>query len=269
MTSLVRKPHVAGSFYPAEPQALRDYLQKVIEPTAPTIQAKAVIIPHAGYLYSGRTAAEVIRRINIPKTAFLIGPNHWGVGEAFALFSCGSWENPLGKVPVDEEFASGLLESSHDIRVDTEAHFREHSLEVEIPFLQYRNPSVAVVPLLIGTLNWDNVADVAFSMEEFLRTRSDFLIVCSTDMNHYENDKITREKDGYALEAIKALDEKTFRRAVVLHQISMCGCIPVYMTLILSKSMGAKRAELVDYRTSADASGDRDRVVGYAGFIIY
>ena len=227
-----------------------------------------MILPHAGYIFSGKTAAEVIRRVEIPEVCFLIGPNHRGQGHPFALVSEGSWETPLGGTSIDRDFASGLLEACHDFRSDTQAHEEEHSLEVEIPFLQYQNPQVKIVPLIIGALDLEWSREVALSLIEFLRTRSRFLIVASTDMNHYESDEATRKKDRYALQAIEALDEESFSRAVKLYHITMCGFIPVYMTLIVAKALGATKTTLVDYRTSAEASGDYDRVVGYAGFII-
>lgn len=234
----------------------------------PSRQAKAIILPHAGYLYSGKTAGEVMRRTQIPETCFLIGPNHWGYGHPFAIVSAGSWETPLGAVEIDHNFASGLLEACHDLRKDDGAHEKEHSLEVEVPFLQYRNPQVKIVPLVIGTLDWDRSREVALALTEFLKTRRGVLIVASTDMNHYESDEATRKKDRYALQAIEALDPEGLRKAITHQRITMCGAVPVYMALFLIHALGGKKAHLVDYRTSADASGDYDRVVGYAGFII-
>lgn len=264
----VRKPYVAGSFYPAQASELREFLATSLTPFSPLVQPKAVILPHAGYLYSGRTAAEVVRRVQIPDVCFLVGPNHGGEGHPFALFSEGGWETPLGVAPIERDFAGALLEASHDLSPDSEAHAREHSLEVEVPFLQHRHPEVKIVPLVIGSLNQDWVRRVALSLIETLKTQTRFLIVASTDMSHYESDEAVRKKDPYALRAIEALDEEGLAETVKRHRISMCGLMPVYFALILLKALGAKKATLIDYRTSAEASGDYDRVVGYAGFII-
>lgn len=234
----------------------------------PLRQAHAVIVPHAGYVYSGRTASEVLRRVKIPDVCFLLGPNHAGEGHPFALFPEGVWETPLGPIAIEREFASGLLEASHDLCADPGAHEREHSLEVETPFLQYRNPTVKIVPLLIGTLDLSWTQEVALSLTEFLKGRSGFLIVASTDMTHYESDEATRRKDRFALQAIESLDAEALARAVEFHRITMCGFVPVYLTLLLVRSLGAQKATLIDYRTSAEASGDYERVVGYAGFIV-
>ena len=209
-----------------------------------------------------------MRRVKVPETSFLIGPNHRAQGHPFALIPEGIWETPLGNVPIDRDFASGLLEASHDLTSNFDAHEKEHSLEVEVPFLQYRSPQVKIVPLIIGTLDVDRAHEVACSLVEFLKSRSRFLIVASTDMSHYESDEDTRQKDRYALQAIEALDEVGLRRAVERYRITMCGYVPVYMTILLAKALGVTKATLVDYRTSADTSGDYDRVVGYASFII-
>lgn len=269
LTSPVRKPHVAGSFYPADPKTLQASLQACLAPSSPSpVQPRAVILPHAGYMYSGKTAGRVLQKVRVPDLCFLVGPNHRGAGEPFALFSEGVWETPLGPVPVDSEFASGLLEACHDLRNDSLAHEEEHSLEVELPFLRYQNPALRIVPLLVGTIDLDWTREAALSLVEFLKTPKEFLLVVSTDMNHYENDQATREKDRYALAAIQALDEEAFRKAIEHYRISMCGFAPVYLSLIVLKALGARRAALIDYTTSAEASGDYDRVVGYAGFII-
>lgn len=226
------------------------------------------MLPHAGYFYSAKTACEVLRRVEVPELCFLIGPNHEGRGHPFALASEGSWETPAGPVPLEQEFAQGLLKASSDLTADSKAHEMEHSLEVEIPLLQFRNPRVRIVPLVIGTLNLERTREVALSVLPFLKTRSEFLLVLSTDMSHYESDRATRKKDRYALEAIEALDEEKLAERVKTHRITMCGLAPVYFGLILAKALGARKGTLVDYRTSADASGDYERVVGYAGFII-
>ena len=268
MTSPVRKAHAAGSFYPREPDALRDYLRHQLTPKDPAVNVRAVIVPHAGYLYSGQTAGEVFCRVKVPSTALILGPNHRGEGADFALYPEGSWETPLGPVGINRDFAAGLLKASDDLCSDPRAHEKEHSLEVEVPFLRYLNPKVEIVPLAIGTTDFDRVRRLAFSVLEFLKAQPDFLIVASTDMSHYESDEATRKKDRYALEAIEALDAEALVKAARQYFISMCGIVPVYLALLLAKGLGAQKAELINYRTSADANQDRERVVGYAGFII-
>jgi AmmeMemoRadiSam system protein B len=265
---LIRKPHVAGSFYPSDAAELREFCESHLTPSVKEIPVRGIILPHAGYVYSGATACRVLSQVKVPDTVLLIGPNHWSVGSRFSLYAYGEWETPLGRVPVASDLAAALIESCHDLRIDEPAHAEEHSLEVELPFLQTRNPRVSIVPLIVGTMDYDEVRGVAEAVGEVLKSQSKpVLVAISNDMNHYEPDGLTRQKDRYALDAIEALDPEALRRAVEKHRISMCGLMPVYMLLCMKDKLGIQKATLVDYRTSADASGDKSRVVGYAGFL--
>ena len=265
---MIRKPAVAGTFYPSNLRELRQFLDEHLKPVPAPIPAKAVVLPHAGYIYSGVTASLVLSRVLVPETVFLIGPNHRGLGADFALFSKGEWQTPLGRVPIHEELAAKLLEASHDLQVDTQAHALEHSLEVEIPLLQFRNPALRIAPLIVGTLNIEAAREVALAAGDVLASLHDQpLTVISTDMSHYEPEEATRKKDRYALEAIQSLDAEALLRVVKDYRITMCGLVPVYMLLVMKEALGLQKATLVDYRTSAEATGDLERVVGYAGFI--
>lgn len=263
----IRKPAVAGSFYPSDSSELGQFLEKSCTQGSSRL-VKALITPHAGYVYSGRTALKVFSQVVIPEINLLIGPNHRGMGSDFALYPDGAWKTPLGEVRVDHDLAAKLLESSHDLHADPEAHGFEHSLEVVLPFLQVKNPHARIVPLIAGTLDWERARAAALAMGEMLATLPEpVLVVVSNDMSHYENEGITREKDRYALDAILNLDPAWLVEAVARHRITMCGFIPVYMLLIMAGTLGITKASLVEYTTSAEASGDYDRVVGYAGFI--
>jgi len=264
----VREPSVAGTFYPADAHALKEFCEAHLQPTAHPIAAKAIILPHAGYVYSGQTACRVVSQVDVPKKNFLIGPNHHGIGAPFAIAQQGEWETPLGRVPIDLDLAKGLLEACSEIKDDEDAHLYEHSLEVEIPFLQTKNPWLEIVPLVVGTSSLPDAREVANACGRYLAAQSEpVLIVASSDMNHYEDDKMTRVKDRYALEAIENLDEDALAKAIKSHRISMCGFVPVFMLLTMKEFLGIQKATLVDYRTSSEASGDYGHVVGYAGFI--
>lgn len=265
---LLRKPHVAGSFYPSDAAELREFCDSTLNPSAKETSARAVILPHAGYIYSGQTACLVLAQVHIPKTILLIGPNHWSTGSPFALYAYGEWETPLGRVAVDSDLAAVLVEGCPNLRIDEQAHAEEHSLEVELPLLQAKRADFSMVPLIISETDFDEIRKTAESIGEVLKNRPEpVLVVISNDMSHYEPDAVTREKDRYALDAILALDAKALLKAVQKHRITMCGLIPVYMLLCMKDQLGIKKARLVDYRTSADANGDKNRVVGYAGFI--
>ena len=264
---LIRKPHVAGSFYPSDSKKLREFCQFHLKSSSKEIPARAVILPHAGYVYSGATACRVLSQIKIPETLLLIGPNHWGEGEDFAIYAYGEWETPLGRVPVASELAAALMDRCKELRMDEEAHAEEHSLEVEIPLLQARKTPFSMVPLIVGTSDFKKARRAAEGIGEVLKTRPEVLIVISNDMSHYEPEAVTREKDRYALDAILALDAEGLVRAVQKYRITMCGLMPVYMLLCMKDLVGIQKARLVQYTTSAEASGDTSRVVGYAGFI--
>ncbi|MCM8774942.1 MAG: AmmeMemoRadiSam system protein B, partial [Candidatus Omnitrophica bacterium] len=265
----VRKPHVAGSFYPAAPRELREFFQNHFVHGVHPVTAKAVILPHAGYVFSGKTACRVVSRVDVPRRNFLIGPNHTGYGPEFSVVAEGEWQTPLGKVPIDADLAKTIVSSSRHLEVDIDAHRFEHCLEVEIPLLQARNPDIEIVPLVVGTSDLKLACEVAAACAAKLATEKEpVLLVISTDMSHYENEEATRKKDRYALDAIEALDEEALARSIREHRITMCGFVPVYMVLSMKKELGFKKATLVEYTTSAEASGDYSRVVGYAGFII-
>ncbi len=265
----VRKPHVAGTFYPADPAALRRFCGKSAHAETGDIPARAVILPHAGYQYSGKTAWQVLHRVRVPAVNLLIGPNHTGYGSRFAVMEEGEWETPLGRVPLDASLAARLIAASEHIRPDSRAHQYEHCLEVEVPFLQMRNPEIRMVPLVVGGLDLDLAGEAALAIAEVIRRESGpVLIVISTDMSHYEPDEATRKKDAYALKAIENLDREALVRDVRRYDITMCGLVPVYMLLTMAEQIGITKVTLVNYTTSAEASGDYDRVVGYAGFIL-
>ena len=265
----VRKPHVAGTFYPADPEELREFCQTRFSHSTSTRCPRAVILPHAGYFFSGDTACEVLSRITIPQVNFLIGPNHTGYGSKFAIMDEGQWATPLGSTAIHGPLAEALLESSPALRVDEPAHRYEHSLEVELPLLQVKNESAQIVPLIVGTLDLNAAREIALACARVIVSWPEpILLVVSNDMSHYESDEVIRKKDRYALEAIESLDEEALARAVRQHRITMCGFVPVYMLLVMKQSLGIQKASLIDYRTSGDVTGDRDRVVGYAGFIL-
>jgi hypothetical protein len=264
----IREPAVAGTFYPDDPQELKRICLEKLSKTSDQ-KAKAIIVPHAGYIYSGTTAGKVFSQVHVPKTIFLLGPNHRGLGAPFSIMSQGEWETPLGRVPMAKKFSEGLIAQCRDITEDSTGHRFEHSLEVQIPFLQLRRPDLEISPLVIGTsdLNW--AREVANACARYIeKYQEEVLIVISTDMNHYEDEKTTRDKDHNALAAIQHMDAEELIWAVQKHQISMCGFLPAVMLFEMKHVLKFRNCTLMDYRTSGETSGDFERVVGYAGFII-
>jgi MEMO1 family protein len=267
--SAVREPAVAGRFYPANPERLRADIESYLSPAPPKSAAIGCMVPHAGYIYSGSVAGAVFSRVNIPASCIVLGPNHTGRGHLLAITKEGAWRTPLGELPIDVDLAAHLIEEFPALSVDSAAHRSEHAIEVELPFLQVCSPETKFVPIAIGTAQLVLLEQLGEALAAVIKKhRRPLLIVASSDMNHYEDDATTRVKDRKAIEEILALDAPGLYETVIKESISMCGFGPVVAMLTAARRLGAQKAELVQYATSGDVSGDRNLVVGYAGVII-
>ncbi len=269
--SRVRHPAVAGRFYPRDPDNLREEVQAFLAqtPAQATAPALGCIVPHAGYAYSGHVAGAVFAELSVPEMCVVLCPNHTGVGRPFSIMSEGSWETPLGEVPIDSRFGDALKQQCSLLEEDSLAHRSEHAVEVELPFLQVRQPNLIFVPIAIGSGRFELLEQLGFALAVVVAAQSKpILIVASSDMNHYESDGVTRAKDQSAIEAVVRLDSRALFDVVTERQVTMCGFGPAIAMLTAAKKLGATSAELVKYATSGDISGDRDVVVGYAGIIV-
>lgn len=226
-------------------------------------------MPHAGYVFSGRVAGETVAQVEVPEDVIVLGPNHHGLGAPAALMSSGSWAMPMGEVQINAELAGLIRRHGPEIVDDEQAHRAEHSLEVLLPFLQFCQPGLRIVPLCLARLSPADCRLVgqalAAAIEDFSRP---VLLAASTDMSHYESRSAATAKDHLAIERVLALDPEGLYRTVAEQQISMCGVIPTVITLMAALQLGATEAELVRYSDSGEASGDTAQVVGYAGFVI-
>ena len=272
-TPTVRRPAVAGRFYPAKSEALARQLDQYLaaDTAAPekTEAALACMVPHAGYMYSGHVAGAVFQRLPAHATYIILCPNHTGRGAPLAIMSKGEWLTPLGATRIDAELAASLRQSCHLLMEDAKAHEDEHAIEVELPFLQRSVGAFTFVPIAIGVSRYAALEALGHGMAHALKSSaSPALIVASSDMNHYEPDDLTRVKDRKAIDQILALDPAGLYEVVRKEDISMCGYGPAVAMLTAVKDLGATRADLVRYATSADTSGDRSAVVGYAGMVI-
>lgn len=266
---MIRHPAVAGQFYPGTPKALTDQIAGFIREPKQKEKVVGAVSPHAGYIYSGKVAGQLYSRIEIPQTAVIIGPNHRGVGADYAIMTDGEWATPLGNVQIDTVLAGAILKHCRYVKEDREAHRYEHSLEVQVPFLQYLRKDIRIVPLCIGAYDeaaFDCIgACIAEAIQE---TKTDALIIASSDMSHYEPATVAKKKDDQAIEAILQLDPGKMLRRVSRLNISMCGYAPTAIMLAAAKELGARKGELVAYMNSGDATGDYHEVVGYAGITI-
>jgi MEMO1 family protein len=270
MSAVVREPAVAGRFYPDDPKCLRADIESHLSPRGELLSAIGCIVPHAGYMYSGLVAGAVFSRLEIPSCCIVLCPNHTGRGRPLAIMKEGSWRTPLGMVPIESTLAEKLVEAFPALTEDSAAHEFEHAIEVELPFLQVSRPDVKFVPIAIGTGQLLILQQLGEAIGAVLQGRQDrILIMASSDMNHYEDDATTRLKDRKAIDKILALDAEGLYQTVINESISMCGFGPAVAMLAAANRLEAQKAELVQYATSGDVSGDREMVVGYAGIIVH
>lgn len=265
---MVRSPAVAGQFYPANPSILEKEVSSYTKEVKRE-NAIGVIAPHAGYIYSGKVAGGVYSRINIPKDVIIIGPNHTGLGVPEAVMCTGTWQMPNGNIEINSDLAGAIVANSKYLKDDHLAHLNEHSLEVQIPFLQRIRKDIRIVPIAMMSMDYAICQDIGHAVARAVKSfKEPVLIVASSDMTHYESDKSAREKDKKAIGRVLALDPEGLLKTVRENRITMCGVIPATIMLIACKELGAKKAELVDYATSGETSGDYEQVVGYAGMIV-
>ncbi|MGH9344060.1 MAG: AmmeMemoRadiSam system protein B [Terriglobia bacterium] len=266
----VRLPAVAGRFYPSTPAELTRDVDGYLGNQESIEGALGCVAPHAGYMYSGRVAGAVYRRLPSGSCFLILGPNHFGRGrEPLALTPHAHWRTPLGDALVNLSLARKIQSHCPALAEDSVAHESEHSIEVQLPFLQRRMADFSFVPIAVGAVGFETLIALGRGIAQALREFPDpVLIVASSDMNHYEPDTLTRIKDGEAVERILALDQKGLYEVVLRKSISMCGIGPVISMLTAVKELGASSAIVAKYATSADAGGDPHAVVGYAGIII-
>lgn len=274
---MIRRSAVAGHFYKGTPDSLQKQVRSFLVPTTEKKIVLGAMVPHAGLMYSGRTAGAVYSCIAVPETVVLIGPNHTGMGAPVSLMANGSWETPLGIVDVNGDLAARILDRSSLIREDALAHLHEHSLEVQLPFLQQLRDRFRIVPIQMLDTRFNTCIEVGNAIASAIREKSAgesdidrarVLIIASSDMSHYVSADTAKKKDEKAIDAVMRRDPRALYQAVREYGISMCGYGPTIAVLTACNELGATRTELVSYTNSGDASGDYEQVVGYAGIII-
>ena len=270
----VRAPAVSGRFYPGTRAQLERAVRSLLDavPAGVPAPARAAVVPHAGYPYSGLTAAHVFARLEIPPLVIVLAPNHTGVCRApggASLWEAGAFRTPLGEAAVDERFAAALLAASPLVGVDHAAHAQEHAAEVEVPFLQVRRHDARIVPLILAWDEWPACRALGEALAGLVaRWMEPTLLLASSDLNHYEPAAVNERKDRRALEAVAALDGEELLRRCKSERISMCGRAPTATVLAAARALGATRGEIVHYSNSGLVTGGGDAVVGYGGVVI-
>ena len=266
---MIREAVVSGQFYPGQNQELKDLIEGFRPKGSLKISAKGIILPHAGFIYSGRVAVTTVSKVLPKKKLIILGPNHTGKGAQFSLWKKGAWKIADKEINIDTNIAAAILNSGKSISADTTAHIEEHSIEVELPILNHFFGDFKFVPIACQKASLAAYQEAAEQIFKALKNlREDFLLVASTDLTHYEPEATARRKDRLAIEAIINLDEQELLKRVKEENITLCGEAPLAILISCLKKLGAKKAQVALYQTSGEVSGDKSSVVGYAGIII-
>ena len=280
---MIRQPAVAGAFYPDNPEILKKLIESCFLDDAgvgfmPELNSFEgedylinVMVPHAGYQYSGAIAShgycEIVKN-GFPEVFIILSPNHTGLGSEISVFNEGEWITPLGNVEVDGEFADEIISFSDIATSDFLAHIREHSIEVQLPFLQYFSNDFKIVPITMGSQSFSASSDLAQAIYDAgNKLGKSYCVIASTDLSHFNNQEKANKVDGFVLEDIGEMNEFKLFEEVIQYNITMCGYGPVITTISLSKRLGKTNCEILGYRTSGDVTGDFSSVVGYASGI--
>jgi AmmeMemoRadiSam system protein B len=262
---MVRQPAVAGQFYPGNGKELRAEISGLVPSAGGGEKALGIIAPHAGYIYSGHVAGKIYGEVAVPERVIILGPNHHGIGARASLYPDGEWITPLGTSRIDSLLSRLVKKHAPQVEEDTVAHLHEHSLEVQLPFLQFIRPDVSIVPLCLGFADYASCAALGKGLAGAIReSGEEALIVASSDMTHYESAASARVKDDEALKEVLALNPEGLLKVCRSMGITMCGVIPSTVMLVAALELGASKARLVSYATSGDVTGDNRQVVAYA-----
>jgi len=266
----VRPPAVAGTFYEATPERLRVQVDQCFRANAaPAAKERFIgaVVPHAGLMYSGHVAAAFYQLAELPKRFVILCPNHTGFGHFAAINREGEWRTPFGNVPIDSVLADALMQRMPAFADDAKAHAREHSLEVQLPFLQQLDADFTFVPICLATHNYALCEQIGDAIADVIGNEP-IGILASSDLNHYEDQRETLRKDQLAIDEVLQLDPHGLWNTVEQFDVSMCGFIPTTVMLVAAKKLGAKKARLIKHATSGDINGDYSHVVGYASILI-
>jgi AmmeMemoRadiSam system protein B len=268
----VRPPAVAGTFYEGTADRLRQQVDACFAANPPAPARERVIgavVPHAGLMYSGHVAAAVYARADLPKRLIILCPNHTGAGHFAAINREGAWRTPLGDVAIDTALADALMAKTALLQEDARAHAREHSLEVQLPFLQRTLGDFTFVPICLGAHRYDYAEEIGRAIADVVREQEEpVAILASSDLNHYEDQGETLRKDQLAIDQVLARNPRELWRVIDEYDVSMCGFIPTTTMLVAANALGATEARLIRHATSGDVNGDYSHVVGYAAIAI-
>ncbi|MBN2135267.1 MAG: AmmeMemoRadiSam system protein B [Acidobacteria bacterium] len=267
---MIRKAAWGGKFYPGVNTTLTKMLQDLCPEGEAKTNAKAIVVPHAGYIYSGAVAGAVYSRVNLPSRFIILSPNHWEGMTRISTDTSSEWETTFGNVKIDTEIREKLLEKTNLVDENPRVHLKEHAIEVHLPFLQYlKGNDFTFLPISLIEPGYAALQELGTVLAEIIKESSDdIMIIASTDMSHYISAAEAEQMDMKAIKEILALNPEGLHDIVRKNGITMCGMPATVIALVASKILGAEKADLVKYTNSGEVSGDYDQVVGYAGVII-
>lgn len=267
---MVRKPTVQGNFYPGSKDILTEELGKYVPAVENKKKVIGLVSPHAGYIFSGGCAGKGFAAVEVPDIVIILGVNHYGFGHPFAVDGNDSWKTPLGEAEVYKHLREKLVKDSEIFAIDSNASIKEHSLEVQVPFIQYRNPEAKILPITVAGGDVQRLMTAGKELAALIKENNhDVLMVASTDMSHYISVDRAREKDKKAIDKILQLNPEGLYNTVLMERISMCGAASTTIMLSAALELGAKKAEVIDYTNSGIVMGDYSRVVAYLSMIVY
>jgi MEMO1 family protein len=269
---VTRPPAVAGTFYEGTPERLLAQVDACFAANPPA-QTKerfiGAVVPHAGLMYSGHVAAALYAQAELPRRFIILCPNHTGAGHFAAINREGAWRTPFGDAAIDTKLADALMAKTSLLKEDARAHAREHSLEVQLPFLQrLLGDAFTFVPICLGAHRFDVAEEIGRAIAEVMRDETDVAILASSDLNHYEDQQTTLRKDQIAIDQVLARNPAELWSAVDEYDVSMCGFIPTTTMLVAANALGASSARLIKHATSGDINRDYSHVVGYASILV-
>ncbi len=271
----IRQACVAGSFYDSDPIILKEYIQHSLKLAKQEYSGKLkdvsmVLLPHAGHFYCGHVIAKTLAQIVLKKRLIILCPNHTGLGNDFAVWSKGSWQTPLGAIPIDEELSEIILHSHVGFSTDAKAHAREHSIEVLLPFLQIYLPEFSIVPIAVKSHDFRLLQKTGLALGQIIKgmPNDDISIIVSSDMHHFSNHEYTLALDNLALQALLDFDPLQLAKVVSDHKISMCGICPSIVAMFACQVLEACNCQQICHTTSFEKGGDESRVVGYASLVV-
>jgi MEMO1 family protein len=263
---MIRESAVAGQFYSADPEILRKTVESYVRKSGSPLKAQAILVPHAGYIYSGAIAGAVYSAIELPRRFLMLGPNHTGWGSALALHPEGEWLTPLGTAIIDTQLNRLLIEECPRLKEDGLAHRQEHSLEVQVPFLQALVPDFEFSAICVGATDYATLDALGRALARAVRSLGEpVLLIASSDMTHFQPATIAARQDELAIGCMQAVDPEGLHKVVTEKEISMCGFAPAVAVLIACRDLGVSAGKLIRYANSGEVSGDSRRVVAYAG----